>query len=68
MIQRALKKNRSGEDDSSIGFFDLIPPALLVFTGSFVFWAISGMETTMFISFCLLRNLFLYQDKDSSLT
>ncbi len=64
--QKSFKKNKSGAEDASTEFFDLIPPALLVFTGSFVFWAISGMETTMFISFCLLGIYFYIKNKDSS--
>ena len=58
------KKSKTESVDSSTGFFDLIPSALLVFTGSFVFWAISGMETTMFISFCLLGIYYYIKDKD----
>ena len=58
------KKSKTESVDSSTGFFDLIPSALLVFTGSFVFWAISGMETTMFISLCLLGIYYYIKDKD----
>lgn len=60
------KKGKAESTDSSADFFNLIPVALLVFTGSFVFWSISGMETTMFISFCLLGIYFYIKDKDSS--
>ncbi len=51
---KQLKKSKAGEADFSVKVFDIIPPVLLVFTGSFIFWSISGMESTMFISFCLL--------------
>ncbi len=59
------KKNKSDEQGSAVILFNLIPPVLLVFTGSFVFWAISGMESTMFISFCLLGIYFYLKERNS---
>ncbi len=48
------KKERKHDKNIAEGYFDLIPVILMVFTASFIFWTVSGMETTMFISFSLL--------------
>jgi len=60
-----IKKIRIDDSNSSIRYFDLIPSILLVFSGSFIFWAVSGMETTMFISFCLLGIYYYIKNKNS---
>lgn len=60
------KKSKPEELPSNIKYFNLIPSVLLVFTGSFIFWSISGMESTMFISFCMLGIYFYIKDKDST--
>ena len=56
---KSVRKARTDDDKATLNYFDLIPSVMLVFTGSFIFWAISGMETAMFISFCL-AGLFFY--------
>ena len=58
-----VKKERKTDKNISEGYFDLIAPILLVFTSSFIFWSVSGMETTMFISFCLLGLYFYVHDR-----
>lgn len=60
---KQLKKAKSGDPDLTEKLFNLIPPVFLIFTGSFIFWSISGMESTMFISFCLLGIYFYLKDK-----
>ena len=62
---KQAKKSKSSDPEGSEKYFNLIPSILLAFTGSFVFWSISGMETTMFISFCLLGIYFYFKEKDS---
>ena len=56
------KKIKTTETDSNVNYFNLIPAIMLVFTGSFIFWSISGMESTMFISFCLLGIYYYLKD------
>jgi len=63
---KQVKKTKSEDTDQSGKYFNLIPPVLLVFTGSFVFWSISGMESTMFISFCLLGIYFYIKERNST--
>jgi arabinofuranosyltransferase len=45
-------------------YFDLIPVFMLALTGAFQFWTVSGMETTMFISFALLGLYFYIKDRN----
>jgi tetratricopeptide (TPR) repeat protein len=59
-----VKKERKSDKNIGEGFFDLIAPILLVFTASFIFWSVSGMETTMFISFSLLGLYYYIRSKD----
>jgi hypothetical protein len=61
-----VKKERKSDKNISEGYFDLIAPIMLVFTSSFIFWAVSGMETTMFISFCLLGLYFYISGKNKN--
>ena len=61
----AIKKTKTELKNNDVIYFDLIPSVLLVFTASFIFWAVSGMETTMFISFCLLGIYFYIKSKNS---
>lgn len=53
-------------DTGSVKYFDLIPTVLLIFSGSFIFWSISGMESTMFMSFCLLGIYYYIKNKNSA--
>lgn len=62
---KSLKKTRITESDLKVKYFDLIPSLFLVFTGSFIFWSVSGMETTMFVSFCLFGIYFYVKDRNS---
>ena len=61
---KLIKKIKTSDTDTNVNYFNLIPSVMLVFTGSFIFWSISGMESTMFISFCLLG--IYYYLKESS--
>ncbi len=63
---KQIKKSKTENADLSEKWFNLIPPVLLVFTGSYIFWSISGMETTMFISFCLLGIFFYIKERKST--
>ncbi len=58
-----VKKERKSDKNITEGYFDLIAPVLLVFTASFIFWSVSGMETTMFISFALAGIYFYISGK-----
>lgn len=58
---KIIKKIKT-EKDANINYLNLIPSVMLVFTGSFIFWSISGMESTMFISFCLLGIYFYLKE------
>lgn len=60
-----VKKERKTDKNIAEGYFDLIPPVLLVFTASFIFWSVSGMETTMFIAFVTAGIYYYVADKKS---
>ena len=48
------KVSAGGEGTGVLKFSNLLPVILMILTGAFNFWSISGMETTMFIAFVLL--------------
>lgn len=58
-----LSKKVKVDSNASVKYFDLIAPLFLVFTSSFIFWSVSGMETTMFISFVLCGIYFYLKDR-----
>jgi len=62
---QAVKKSKTPVQNSSSGYIDLIPSVMLVFTASFIFWSVSGMETTMFMAFSLAGIYFYIKGKDS---
>lgn len=45
--------------------FNIIPSALLSATGAFIYWAVSGMETTIFIFFSLCGVYYYLNGKNS---
>ncbi|MBS1518052.1 MAG: tetratricopeptide repeat protein [Bacteroidetes bacterium] len=61
----AGKKGKTSETSGSSEYLNLIPPVMLVFTASFIFWSVSGMETTMFITFSLAGVYYYIKGKDS---
>lgn len=46
-------------------YFNLIPIILIVFTEAFVYWAVSGMESSLFVFFVLLSFFFYLKEKDN---
>jgi len=67
LASESIKKISTGDSSSSIRYFDLIPSILLLFSSSFIFWSVSGMESTMFISFCLLGIYYYIKNKNSDI-
>lgn len=63
--EKNQKKSKTQEAPVNTKYFDLIPSLFLLFTASFIFWSISGMETTMFISFCLIGIYYYMLSRDS---
>jgi arabinofuranosyltransferase len=63
--EETLKKQRQTAGTDYNKFFDLLPVLMLTLTGAFQFWTVSGMETTMFISFAFLGLFFYIKEKDS---
>ncbi len=61
---KLLKKTKNEEPSTSLKYLNLIPSVLLVCTASFIFWSISGMESTMFISFTMLGIYFYIKDRN----
>lgn len=61
------KKSKISVSNSEVKYFDLIPAVMLAFTASFIFWSVSGMETTMFITFCLLGIFFYFRSTQSGI-
>lgn len=51
-------------DEKTKKYFDLVPSVMTAFTGAYAFWAVSGMETSMFIFFLLLSIYFYLHPKD----
>lgn len=56
----------SPAEQKKIYLFNFLPVALLTFTISYIYWAISGMETTLFIALVLLGILFYLRGKNES--
>jgi hypothetical protein len=62
----ALKIKIQDKENKTIKYgFGLIPVFLLVFSGAFVYWSSSGMETPFFTFLILLSFYFLFQHKNS---
>ncbi|CAN5611455.1 hypothetical protein BH10BAC5_BH10BAC5_01850 [soil metagenome] len=62
------KSKVSSEDRGILKYSDLLPMVLLIFTGAFNFWAISGMETTMFIAFVLMSVFYYIKIRKNEVT
>ncbi|MBN8569150.1 MAG: hypothetical protein J0M18_05935 [Ignavibacteria bacterium] len=62
-IKEDSKKGKTS--DSSSYLFNFIPVILLVLTGAYNFWAISGMETCMFIAYVLAGIFYYIKNKNS---
>lgn len=58
-------ENNKGKTVQSSYLFNFIPVVLMVLTGAFNFWAISGMETGMFIAFVLAGIFYYIKNKNS---
>lgn len=58
------KKGKSASQSSSY-LFNFIPVVLMVLTGAFNFWAISGMETCMFMAYILAGIFYYIKNKNS---
>ncbi|MBX7046582.1 MAG: hypothetical protein K1X86_12180 [Ignavibacteria bacterium] len=59
------EENNKGKTVQSSYLFNFIPVVLMVLTGAFNFWAISGMETGMFIAFVLAGIFYYLKNKNS---
>ena len=59
----AGKKTKTSGDETTAKYLDLIPVILTAFVGAFQYWAISGMETTMFVALSFL-GIYLYMRDD----
>ncbi|MBS1492297.1 MAG: hypothetical protein JST55_02230 [Bacteroidetes bacterium] len=60
-----LKDGSKKTQQQSSYLFNFIPVALLVLTGAFNFWAISGMETCMFMAYVLAGIYYYMKNKNS---
>lgn len=59
------KKGKSSSALSGAYLFNFIPVVLMVLTGAFNFWAISGMETCMFMAYVLAGIFYYIKNKNS---
>jgi len=59
LTEFVLKTNEDRNSTNYKNVFTLIPALLLVLTGSFGYWAVSGMETSLFVSL-ILFSIFIY--------
>lgn len=59
------EENKKGKSSGSSYLFNFIPVVLMVLTGAFNFWAISGMETGMFIAFVLAGIFYYIKNRNS---
>lgn len=60
------KKTKEGSEPGYVNIiFNIIPVVLLVFTGAFTYWSVSGMESSMFIFFAMLSIYYYIKEKDS---
>ncbi len=63
----AVKNKKVNSYNGIESYLNFIPVILLVLTGAYNFWAISGMETCMFIFFVLGGIYYYIKDKNSDL-
>ncbi len=59
------KKGKNSVTPTNAFMFNFIPVALIVLTGAFNFWAISGMETCMFMAYVLAGIFYYIKNKNS---
>jgi tetratricopeptide (TPR) repeat protein len=59
------KGKQTANTFTSAYLFNFIPVILLVLTGAYSFWAISGMETTMFMAYVLAGIFYYIKDRNS---
>jgi len=59
------KKIKTSSEEGIETYLNFIPVILMVLTGAYNFWAISGMETCMFIFFVLGGIFYYIKDKNS---
>lgn len=60
------KKIKDTSEPSYVNIiFNIIPVILLVFTGAFTYWSVSGMESSMFIFFAMISIYYYIKEKDS---
>lgn len=60
------KKGRESNEPSYVNMvFNILPVILLVFTGAFTYWSVSGMESSMFIFFAMVSIYYYIKEKDS---
>ncbi len=62
---KSQKKAKVDSDENRISYLSLIPPVMLACTGSFIFWASSGMETSMFMALILLGIYYYIKERKS---
>lgn len=63
-VSQAKKGKTSIEQPVYADLLNLIPVVILVFMGAYNYWAISGMESTMFIAFALMGVYYYLKDRD----
>jgi arabinofuranosyltransferase len=60
-----LKKSEPSATNKLVKFFCFLPVFLIVFSGSFVYWAVSGMESTLFMAL-IIGGIYFYFKFNSS--
>lgn len=61
------KSKYDSKPQGSVKYLDFIPLVLLIFTASYIFWSVSGMESTMFISFCLFGIYYYIKNRNTDI-
>lgn len=63
-IKETAKKGKASQSTAAY-LFNFIPVFLMVLTGAYNFWAISGMETCMFMAYVLAGIFYYIKNKNS---
>ena len=59
------KGTEAPAEGPAVNLLNLIPVILTAFVGAFQYWSVSGMETSMFVSFSLLGIYYYIKNKNS---
>ncbi|MEW6195948.1 MAG: tetratricopeptide repeat protein [Bacteroidota bacterium] len=63
-FSKLIFRNMNNDDEKINPVFTIIPTSMLAFNGAFQYWAISGMETTLFVLLITAALYFYFSQKN----